>query len=66
VKLYDITQGGSSDVSATKLTGSASAGGDVITLPVISGLVSGNRYRLDIKFTTGGNILECYAEIECD
>lgn len=48
------------DVSAAKLSGSASATGDVITSPIVFGLASGQQYRLEWKFTISGNVLEAY------
>uniref|UniRef100_A0A6M3J4N7 Uncharacterized protein n=1 Tax=viral metagenome TaxID=1070528 RepID=A0A6M3J4N7_9ZZZZ len=48
-------------------TGSTSVTGDVITLPAISGLAAGQRYRVDVQFTTGGGEpFECYFFIECE
>ena len=46
------------------LSGSASNSSTTITTPVVDSLVAGHRYRIEIKFTTGGNILECYFELE--
>ena len=51
------------DVSATKLTGNASANGDVITTPLVISLTSGQKYHLEIKWTNSGNTFEAYAEI---
>ena len=51
------------DVSETLLTGSASVNGDVITLPKIADLVDGTHYRLEVKFTSSGNIIEAWAEL---
>lgn len=51
------------DVTSTYMTGSASASGDVITTPVVHSLVDGERYRLEIKFTISGNVLETWAWI---
>ena len=51
------------DVSAAKLSGSTTASGDVITSPVIFGLVSGQQYRLEFKFTISGNVFEAYVII---
>ena len=48
------------DVSAAKLSGSASATGDVITSPIVFGLTAGQQYRLEWKFTISGNVLESY------
>jgi len=66
VKLYDVTYKVRTDVSSTKLTGSASAAGDVVTTPVVSGLVAGHVYRLEVKFTIAGNVLECWVEIAAE
>ena len=51
------------DVSETHLTGSPSVDGDVITTPTVHSLVAGQRYRLEIKFTVSGNVMETYATI---
>jgi hypothetical protein len=67
-KIYSIDNatGEFTDVTTTNMTGSASAAGDVITLPVISGLTAGTRYRVEVKFTCAGNVLETYAIIEAE
>ena len=65
-KLYDITAGGRLDVSATKLSGSASALGDVITSPLVLGLTKGYLYRLEFLFVCAGNTFEAYAEIDAE
>ena len=51
------------DVTGDYTSGSASASGDVITMPTILDLVAGVQYRLEIKFTSGGNVLEAWAEM---
>ena len=51
------------DVSSTVLSGSPSVTGDVITLPVLKSLSMGHIYRVEIKFTVGGNIEETHVEI---
>lgn len=51
------------DVSGDVLTGTASVSGDEITTPKISGLIKGSHYRLEIKFTTGVNVVEAWAEL---
>lgn len=63
VTLYDITDGQRTDVSDTKLSGSSSATGDVITTPYVLGLTPGSLYRLEVAFECSGNIFECYVEI---
>ncbi|MBI5877698.1 MAG: hypothetical protein HZB53_08615 [Chloroflexi bacterium] len=50
-------------VSATVLTGSASATGDVVTPPVLSGLTADHIYRLVIQFTAGGNTFQAVVEV---
>lgn len=56
--LYDITEGRFEDVSATNLTSSPSAAGDVITTSRVTGLEPGHVYRFELRFTAGGNTFE--------
>lgn len=56
--LYDITEGRLEDVSASKLTGSPSVAGNVITTSQVTGLEPGHVYRLELRFTVGGNTFE--------
>jgi hypothetical protein len=51
------------DVSAACLSGSASISGNVITTPKVISLVAGEKYRLEIKFTISGNVMEAWGEI---
>ena len=51
-------------VTADILSGSASTTSTSVTTPVVLDLVAGHNYRIEIKFTTGGNVLECYFELE--
>ena len=51
------------DVSSTCLSGSASAVGDVITLPTVKSLTAGTEYRLEVKFTVGGNVMEAWVKV---
>lgn len=64
VKLYAVTRGERTDVSATKLSGSATVNGDVVMTPLVLGLSAGTLYRLEVKFTISGNVFECYVEIQ--
>lgn len=66
VTCYDITTGTRTDVSSTNLTGSATVAGDVITCPILKSLTAGSTYRLEIKFTSGGNIWEAYAAVRAE
>jgi len=51
------------NLSSTNLSGDPSIVGDVITTPFVLSLIAGKRYRLEIKFTAGGNIFEVYGYI---
>ena len=51
------------DVSGTTLTGVPAVVGDVITLPALHSLTAGMEYRMEVKFTSGGNIHECWARV---
>jgi len=61
-KAYDLSAP-YTDVSATVLSGSPSVSGDVITLPILKSLTEGKRYRIEVKFTAGGNIFEAWFEV---
>ena len=52
------------DVTSTKMTGSTSVSGDIITLPTVISLVAGTLYRVEVKFTVSGNIFEAFAYIQ--
>jgi hypothetical protein len=62
-KIYEMANNTATDKTSTLMTGSATANGDVITLPAISGLTARTRYRVEVKFTVSGNTFEAYAEI---
>lgn len=62
-KIYEVDGDTYTDVTATKMSGSASAAADVITLPSIHDLIAGTLYRVEVKFTCGSNTFEAYAEI---
>ena len=51
------------DVTDNYTSGSASASGDVITTSTILDLVADAQYRLEIKFTVNGNVLEAWADL---
>lgn len=55
------------DVTATVTSGSPSALTDnTIQLPTIQDLTAGTEYRVEIKFTISGSILECYGYIRAE
>jgi hypothetical protein len=51
------------DVTDDHTTGAASAGGDIVTTPLIHSLENGINYRLEISFTIGSNVFEAFAEL---
>ncbi len=58
---------GTQDVTATVSTGSPSAtSATVITLPQIHSLVAGLEYRVEVKFTVAGQVVEAYFIIEAE
>lgn len=68
VDVFDITEGAYTEVSSDVLTTeAASVSGDVITLPALSGLTAGNRYRVEVQFDTAdGHTLEAYLVVEAE
>lgn len=52
------------DVTSSVTSGSTNVSGDVITLLTIKSLAAGHRYRVEVEFTTGGNVLELHFIIE--
>ncbi len=68
VKAYDITTDGTrTDVTATVLpSGSSSVTGDIITLPPLTALTYAHTYRVEVKFTSGGNTFEAYFIVKCE
>ena len=60
VKVYDQSND-YTDVTATVMpTGSPSVVGDVITLPALKLLTLGRLYRVEVKYTVSGNIIETW------
>ena len=51
------------DVTSAVAGGSASAVGNIITLPVIHSLTAGKFYRCEVKFDLGGNEMEPFFRI---
>lgn len=61
---YDADTGAWTDVTSTIFpSGSTSVVGDVITLPLCKAMTQDALYRVEVKFTSGGNIFEPYALI---
>jgi hypothetical protein len=52
------------DVTATVMpAGSPSVSSDTITLPELKSLTMDKHYRIEVKFTISGNIMECYVPV---
>ena len=66
VMAYDITDGDRTDVTLTLLTGAASVLGDVITTPIVQPLAVDKLYRIEVKFTSGGNTLEFFFVVKSE
>lgn len=63
VKVFDATTA-KVDVTATVMpVNTPSVLGDVITLSPLKALTVGRSYRIEIKFSAGGNIFECYGVV---
>lgn len=60
IKLYSMNKTVKTDVSATKLSGSAGVDGNYITTPLIIALVAGTKYRLEAQWTKDGNLVEAF------
>lgn len=66
-KAFDVTlKDVYTDVTATVLSGSASASGDTITCPILQALTLGRRYRVEVKWTCNGNVIERYFEVQAE
>lgn len=60
-KAFDVTGGRKVDVTSTVFpANSPSVAGDVITLSLLRALTPGRRYRIEVQFTSGGNLFEPY------
>lgn len=47
-------------------TNSPSVAGNVISLSPLKSLTEGHTYRINVKFSTGGNVYECYFKVFCE
>ena len=54
------------DVTTSVMTGSPVGGDGTIVLPTLHSLTAGVTYRIEAKFTLGGQVLEGYAFIEAE
>ena len=64
VAAYKFDEGAYTDVTATVFPiNLPTANGDVVTLSPLTPAASGDEYRIDIKFTVSGSVLEAYARV---
>ena len=47
-------------------TNNPTVAGDVITLSTLKALTTGVVYRVEVKFTAGGNVLECWFDVSAE
>lgn len=66
VTAYSLSAGAHTDVTSTVLSGSASATGDVITLPKMASLTLGTLYRVEVKFTVSSNVFEAFFYVQAE
>ncbi|KKM65393.1 hypothetical protein LCGC14_1491740 [marine sediment metagenome] len=65
VKVYDENL--MTDVTQTVMpTGSLSVADDIISLPLLKNLTIGASYRVEVLFTIGLNIWQCYFRVRCE
>ncbi len=62
--VYDENDG-SIVTSTVYPSNSPSASNDVITLSLLRDLTKNHVYRIEVKFSVGSNIYECYFRVEC-
>ena len=54
------------DVTSTVFpTNSPTESDDVISLSLLRALTKGNLYRIEVQFTVGSNVYECYFKVMC-
>lgn len=56
---------GTNVTSTVMPSGSATVNGDVITLPTLKLLTRNKLYRVEVKFTAGGNVFEAVIPVWC-
>jgi hypothetical protein len=61
-KVYDVGAD-YQDVTVTVMPGTATVSGDTITLPKLISLTERHLYRVEVKFTSLGNVFETWFEV---
>jgi len=57
---------GTTNVTSTNLSGSASVTGDIVTTPAVKTLTAGSEYVMKCVVTISGNTESCWLVIRCD
>lgn len=60
-KAYKVVGSVETDVTSTVFpSNNPSISGDTITLSLLKNLIKDSKYKIEVKFTAGGNIYKCY------
>ncbi len=65
VTAYDESANDKVVTSTVYPSNSPSVSGDTITLSLLRALTRGHTYRIEIQFTVGSNIYECFFRVKC-
>jgi len=64
VTVYELRGDNKHDVTSVVMsTNSPSINGDYVVLSHLNTLTANRTYRVEVKFTSGGNVLECWFEV---
>ena len=63
VVVKDLTNANLAVTSTVMPTNSPTVNGDVITLSPLKLLTAGHTYRVEVKFTAGGNVYEAHCDV---
>ena len=63
--VYDENDNDTVVTSTVMPAGTHTASGDVITLKPLTALTEGHSYRVEVLFTVGSNIHECWFRVAC-
>lgn len=71
VTIYDVTNGGYTQLTSEQMNvvmpvNTPGIVGDVITLSGLTSLTPGKWYRIQIKFTSGGNVKEAFCVVKAE
>ena len=66
VVAYDINTGAVVTTTVFPDGQPSAPSGDVITLTLLKSLTKGHTYRIEVKFTVGSNVYECFFKVKCE